>query len=103
MKRIMIIALLSVALASAATYPVAVAARLQVGNSQLEPGQYTVELAGSMVIIKNKTGVNIQTPVKVENGAETFEATALKTTQVGDAIKLKSIALEHSKITLTFN
>ena len=56
-----------------------------------------------MVIIKNKTGVNIQTPVKVENGAETFEATALKTTQVGDAIKLKSIALEHSKITLTFN
>jgi hypothetical protein len=56
-----------------------------------------------MVIIKNKTGVNVQTPARVENCNRIFNATALEISKVGGTAKLVSIALAGSKTTLTFN
>jgi len=101
-KRIVMLALLAVALASAKTYTFNISNRAQAGNSQLAPGDYHLKLDGSQVVLIDGTGHQIDAAAKVEEADQKFPQTSVTTSDADGIVKIKSIQLGGSKYRVVF-
>jgi len=102
LKRIAILALLGVSLASAKTYSFAVTDSVQAGKVQLKPGEYSLKLEGSQVVLMDANGHRIDTTAKVETTDRKFNQTAVNTSRVDGANRIESIQLGGSKNKVVF-
>jgi hypothetical protein len=102
-KRLAIVALLCVPFVSAKSYTFNLADKVQVGATQLKPGEYSVSVKGSEATITDSGGHRTQTAVKVEAADSPFEETSVVVTTAGGAPKIEYIGLKGSKDKLVFN
>ena len=101
-KRIAIIALVAVSLASAKSYSFTVYDRSQAGAVQLKPGYYHIKLDGSDVVITDNEGRRIDVSAKVEQADQKFSQTAVFTSNAEGAPRIEAIELGGSTIRIVF-
>lgn len=102
LKRLAIIVLLGVSLASAKSYTITLSDVCQAGSAQLKPGQYTLKLDGPKVVLIDSKGKSIETTAKIETADRKFDQTAISITKSDGANRLQSISLAGSKSKVVF-
>ena len=102
LRRLAVIALLGVSLASAKSYTITLSDDCQVGSTQLTPGQYTLKLDGPKVVLIDSKGKSIETAAKVETTDRKFDQTAISISKTDGSNRLQSITLGGSKSRVTF-
>jgi hypothetical protein len=96
LKRLAVIALLGVSLASAKSYTITLSDACQAGSAQLKTGQYTLKVDGSKVFLIDTKGKAIETTAKVETADRKFDQTAVVISRGDRANRLQSITLAGS-------
>ncbi len=95
--------LAGMSVANAKTYHFTLNSRTTVGQSQLKPGEYSVEVKGSNAVIRNDDGsATVTLPVKVQTAKSKFSYTTADTVTEGNSIRLKAIDLGDSDTELDF-
>jgi hypothetical protein len=102
LKRVAILALLGVSLASAKTYTFTVADPAQAGKAQLKPGEYSLKLDGSQVVLMDGSGRRIDTTAKVESADRKFDQTVISFSKVDGTNRIQAIQLGGSKNRVVF-
>ncbi len=102
LNRLLIVALLSVSLASAKTYTISVTQPAQAGQAQLKPGEYKVKIEGQQVLLMDKAGRSIDVTAKVESADRKFSQTAIAFSKTGGENRIQWIQLGGSNIRLVF-
>jgi hypothetical protein len=102
LKRIAILALLGVSLASAKTYTFSVSEPAQAGQAQLKPGEYSLKVDGPQVLLIDKTGRPINATAKVETVDRKFDQTAISISKADGTSRIQWIALGGSKNKVVF-
>jgi hypothetical protein len=102
LKRVAILALLGVSLASAKTYTFTVADPAQAGEVQLKPGEYSLKLDGSQVVLMDRAGRRIDTTAKVESADRKFDQTVISISKVDGTNRIQAIQLGGSKNRVVF-
>lgn len=102
LKRIAMLALLGVSLASAKTYTVTVPDSAQAGKVQLKPGEYNLKLDGSQVMLLDQTGHRIDVSAKVEVADRKFDSTAISISKADGTNRIQWIELGGSKNRVVF-
>jgi hypothetical protein len=102
LKRVAILALLGVSLASAKTYTFTVADPAQAGKVQLKPGEYSLKLDGSQVVLMDTSGRRIDTTAKVESADRKFDQTVVSFSKVDGTNRIQAIQLGGSKTRVVF-
>lgn len=102
LKRMVILALLGVSLASAKTYTFTVSEPTQAGRVQLKPGEYTVKAEGPQVQLVDPTGHRIDATAKVETTDHKFDQTAVFSSTMDGAPQIRAIELGGSKNRVVF-
>ena len=82
---------LGVALA-ASSHKVTVYNSVWVGNTELKPGEYNVQVDNGKAVFKSKKNT-VEVPAKMENANSKFQFTALNTDNTGGKAKLNEIDL----------
>jgi len=100
--RLLAIALLGVMLVSAKTYQFTLSDTSQAGSTKLSPGQYTLKLDGSKVVLKDAIGHEVPAIAKVESGTQEFRDTEVSTTQSHGSNHIEWIGLAGSKSKIVF-
>ncbi len=101
-KRIAIVVLAAVSLASAKTYTFTVADRTQAGETQLKPGEYHLKLAGSDVVLTDNNGRRIDVTAKLEQSEEKFNATSVFMSRAEGTPRILAIELGGSRVRVVF-
>jgi hypothetical protein len=101
-KRLTMIALMSVLLASAKSYTFNLSDPVRAGSAQLTPGEYKLKVDGEQVVLIDKTGKRIGTTAKVETADRKFNQTAISTTKVDGANRILWIQLGGSANRVVF-
>lgn len=102
LKRIAILALLGVSLASAKTYSFVVSEPTNAGQAQLKPGEYSLKLDGSQVVLKDMTGRQIDVTAKVEPADRKFDETAVQSSKTNGTNRIQWVELGGSKNKVVF-
>jgi len=102
LKRLAIVALLGVSLASAKSYTIAITQPCQAGTAQLRPGEYTVKLEAAKVVLIDKSGNRIETTAKIEAADQKFNQTTVVTSGASGTSRIQWIALGGSKSKVVF-
>jgi hypothetical protein len=102
LKRLAILALVSVSLASAKSYTITLSDPCLAGTTQLKPGKYTLKLDGSKVSLIDHRGNTIEAPLKVETVDRKFGQTAIEISKVDGSNRLQAITLAGSKAKVVF-
>jgi hypothetical protein len=102
LKRIAILALVGVSLASAKTYTFSISNPAQAGNAQLKPGEYSLKVDGSQVVLMDKTGRRIEATAKIETAERKFDQTAVSISKAEGTNRILWIALGGSKNRVVF-
>jgi hypothetical protein len=102
MNKLAMMALLGVSLLSAKTYTFTVTDAAHAGTAQLKPGQYTLKLDGSQVVLMDRRGHTIDTPTKVETADHKFSQTSILTSSANGANRIESIEFAGSKTKVIF-
>ena len=102
LKRIAILALLGVSLASAKTYTFAVTDSAQAGKVQLKAGEYSLKLEGSQVVLLDRNGRRIDAIAKVETADRKFDVTSVTISKIDGANRIQWIGLGGSKNKVVF-
>ena len=90
------------ALASARSYTLNLLQPSMVGNTELKPGEYKVEVNDSKATIK-KGKVEATSDVKVEEGTTKFDTTSVRYVNSADGkVKIQEIRLGGTKTKLIF-
>ncbi|MEO8100508.1 MAG: hypothetical protein ABI811_22610 [Acidobacteriota bacterium] len=71
--------ILSAAASAASAYKVELTSATSVGGTQLQPGQYKVEVTGDKAVFTSGKKVVAETPVTVETGAKKYSDTQVST------------------------
>ena len=101
MKKVLLaITLLGLSVASAKSYNVTLGPGALAGNT-LKGGEYTLELKGDRVVIKNNK-TTAEVPVKVEQSDRKNDATAVSYKQVDGMNRIEEIRLGGTKLRLVF-
>ncbi|HTP89565.1 MAG TPA: hypothetical protein VMJ34_21600 [Bryobacteraceae bacterium] len=95
-------ALLAGAVLSAETFKVNITDKVQVGQTQLQPGKYLLEVDGSSAVLKDKSGKAIDAKTKVEQTDKKASETKIgvKTSQATEL--LESITPKGGRVRVTF-
>jgi hypothetical protein len=93
LKRIAMLALLCISLVSAKNYTFTVYDVSQAGQTELKPGEYTLKVDGSKVVLIDNAGRRIDAPARIETADSKFEFTSVSTTKVDGANRIQSIQL----------
>jgi len=97
------LALSSMTLASAKTYNVRLNENTSAGTLELKAGDYRLNVEGQVATFTNvETNRSILLLVRVANGPETFDHTAIGTKSVDGVQRMESIELENSNNKLEF-
>ncbi len=102
LKRTLLIALLGVSIASAKSYTFTVSDAAHAGNIQLAPGQYTLKLEGSQVVLLDRNGKKIEASAKVEPADKKYDYTAVFLSKEDGKNKIQWITLAGSKNKVVF-
>lgn len=102
LARVILAALLSVSLAGAKNYSITLSDTCLAGTTQLKPGEYTVKLDGSKVVLVDRSGRRMEVPAKVETVERKFERTAVTISKADGTNRLQSIDLAGSKSRVVF-
>jgi uncharacterized protein YdbL (DUF1318 family) len=102
LKRLAVIALLGVSLASAKSYTITLSNACQAGGAQLKPGQYTLKLDGAKVVLVDSRGKSIETTARVETAERKFDQTSIVISRADGIARLQSITLAGSKSKVIF-
>ncbi len=104
-KCLFLFGVLGLAIMSAKSYDVSLAAPATVGNNKLTRGEYKVEVNGSKAVFTNAMDPKktFEANVKVENVGSKFEHTAIESRRVAGEDHIKQIQLGGTKLQLDFN
>ena len=91
-KLLLCLAIAGLAAASAKSYTVSLFEPVMVGKTELKPGDYKVEVVDQKAIVRNGK-VEVQSPVKVENGDTKFSTTSVRVANAGGKMRLVEIRL----------
>lgn len=98
-KLIFSFATIALAVASAASYNVRLYQASQVGDKQLQPGEYKLEVRDNTVVF-SKGKEKIEAPAKVESGDHKNQATSVR---YGVNSEIQQIRLKGTTTAITFN
>jgi len=105
-KRLTIVALLSVLLASAKTsaktYTFMISDGAVAGNAQLKPGEYHLKLDGSQVVLTDQLGKQVDTTATVQTADHKFAETSILFSSVDGTTRIVSIRLGGSSYRVVF-
>jgi len=105
MKRIAFLILTAGLLAfslAAETYKFEVTKKVLVGQTQLKPGSYAVDVDGAKALLKDRQGNTIAVTAKVEQLDSKAKTTLLGVSRDGGAEKLQSISFGGTTVRVTF-
>jgi len=102
--RILAAGLLAFSLAASQAYKFEVTQKLQVGETQLQPGNYSVLVDGAKVVLKDKKGNPIEVKATVEQEPSKADSTTMGIGINKDtgAKKLKSVTFGGTTIRVVF-
>ena len=101
-KRLTIVALMSVLLASAKSYTITISDPASAGSVQLKAGEYGLKLDGTQVVLIDKAGKQIETTAKVEAAEHKFDQTSISISKADGANRIISIQLGGSTNRVVF-
>jgi hypothetical protein len=102
MKRLLLaFAVLSLAVASAKSYTLNLYQAAMLGQTELKPGTYTVEVKDQKAVIRNGKLVS-ETPVKVEAAESKFNSTSVRFTNGDGKMHIREIRLGGTNTKLVF-
>jgi len=90
-RRIALAALLATAALSAKTHKINLPQPAQLGATNLEPGDYKLEIEGASAVLKDKGGKEIAKATKIETVDTKYSRTAFSATKDGDKLKISAI------------
>jgi hypothetical protein len=91
----------ALAVASAATYKVTLAQLSVVNGNELKAGEYRLDVQNDKVtIVRGKQSVEV--PVKIENGEQKYDTTAIRYSSEGGKSTVSEIRLGGTKTKLVF-
>jgi len=93
------LALVSLAVASAAAYKVELTSPTKVGSTELKPGNYKVEMAGDKAVFKAGKDMVVEVPATVETAKVKYSNTALDTSN--DTLRAILVGGTNMKIVLS--
>jgi len=102
LKRIALLALLSLSLLSAKTYTFTIYDTAQAGGTKLQPGDYRVKLDGDQVVFMDNAGNRIDAVMKLETVDRKFEQTSITSSKEDGTNRIESIELGGTKIRIVF-
>jgi len=94
--------LLGASIAGARTYSITLSSPATIGNSQLQRGEYKLELKGDSVLVKDGKMVS-EFPVHIENEARKFDTTSVTTNSEGGSNRIEEIRLGGTTVKLVFS
>jgi hypothetical protein len=98
-----VVAIFTMSLAVAKTYDISFSSPTKVGNAQLKPGDYRLQVNGTKATFTNvETLKAVSTEVKVETTDKKFGDTKVDSTTDGGTSVVKDIELGGSKVKLDF-
>ena len=98
-KLMFCVSTLALGIASAASgYKVSLPDKLWVGNTELKPGDYRIEISGNQAVFKNGKDT-IQVPATLETNSTKYPATELDSTES----KLQEIHVGGTTAKIVFN
>jgi hypothetical protein len=95
-------ALAGLAVASAKSYTVNLFQPAMVGNTELKPGEYKIEVVDQKAVIRNGK-IESQTPVKVETGDVKYDTTTVRFSNGDGKMHILEIHIGGTKTKLVFN
>ena len=100
-KLLLSFALLGLAMASAKSYTVTLHQTATVGNMELKPGEYRIEVVDQKAVIRNgsKRG---EAPVKVENTGTKFSVNSVRLSAEGGTPRIQEIRIGGTRTKLVF-
>jgi hypothetical protein len=101
--RILAAGLLAGSLAAAATFNFELKNKAQAGQTQLQPGKYSLAIDGSTAVLKDKAGKTVDVKAKVEQRADKSAITLLGFSSEPGPKKLTSVYLGGTNIRVTFD
>jgi hypothetical protein len=102
LKRMTLLALLTISLASAKTFKFSLAEMAKAGDVQLIAGDYRLEVNGSEVVLTDKDGRPAGVNARVEKADFEFSFTAVVLSRADGTTRIKWIYLENRKSRVAF-
>ncbi len=100
-KFALLFALVALAAASAKTYSIHLYQPAMLGNSELQPGDYKLEVDGQKAVLKNGK-VDAEAPVKIENSEKKFDSNTVRLEDHGGTMHIVAIGLRGPTTRLVF-
>jgi hypothetical protein len=94
-------ALLGLAIGNAKTYTVTLYQKSMLGNMELEPGEYRIEVVDQKAVIRNGSKQG-EAPVRVETGDTKFPANSVRLSVGGGTPRVQEIRIGGTKTKLVF-
>ena len=102
-KRLLLVfAIVGLAVASAKTYSITLTQAAVLGDMQLAPGDYKVEVVDQKAVITNGK-MHGEAPVKVETADNKYNTTAVRLDNQGGKMHVQEIHIGGSKTKLVFS
>jgi hypothetical protein len=101
-KLLLTFAILGLTVAQAASYRVTLFQPSLVGNTELRPGEYRLELTENKVVL-SKAGASVEANVKVESAESKFNSTSVRYQNGDGKYRIQEIRLGGTKTKLVFN
>lgn len=102
MNRVLILGLLAGSLVAAETYKFQLSDKVQVGQTELKPGKYSLEVSGANVVLKDKAGKTIEAKAKVEQTPNKSAVTFVGISGDAGARKLGSVIPAGAQVRVVF-
>ncbi len=99
---ILTLGLLAGSLAAAGTFKFQLSDKVQVGQTQLKPGKYSIDVNGSTAVLKDKAGETIDVKAKVEQTTNKAPVTTYTTSGEPGAKKLEAVTFGGSQVRVVF-
>ena len=97
-----IFALLCVSVVSAKTYSFAVSLTVQAGYTQLKPGDYSLKVDGTQVVLKDNAGNQIDIVATLETADRKFDETAVFISKADGRNRIQWIQIGGSNTKVVF-
>ncbi len=101
-RLLVLFAFAGLAIASAKSYTVTLGQPAVLGATQLQPGDYKVEVVGDKAVVRNGK-IDAEAPVKVETNNTKYPYSSMRLTQEGDRTRISEIRLGGTNTKLVFN
>lgn len=90
------------AVASAKSYSMDLFEPAVLGNTQLAPGHYNVDVNDQKAVIRKNGKINCEAPVKVEDGEQKYDRTSVRFNNGDGKMRIQEVHVGGSKTKLVF-